>query len=215
VSEDTSKKINPNLKLVLEIGPVILFVLAYNFGAPYAVMLGLPEAVQKPIFLGTLVLMVLTPISIAVSWMITRTVPIMPAVTLLTVMVFGGIAIYTQDAFYKKVQPTIVNMLFGSILLGGLLFGKSVLRMVMDMAFDLDEEGWMKLTWRWGVFFLFMAGVNEIVWRNFSEEFWVGFKLWGMTGLTMAFVLSQMPVMMRHALEETDADSKNKKGDDS
>ncbi|MEM9678190.1 MAG: septation protein A, partial [Pseudomonadota bacterium] len=164
--------------------------------------LGLPEAVQKPIFLGTLVLMILTPLSIAVSWFITRTVPAMPVVTLVIVMVFGAIAIYTQDAFYKKVQPTIVNLLFSSLLLGGLLFGKSVLRMVMDTAFDLDDEGWAKLTWRWGVFFLFMAGVNEVVWRNFSEEFWVSFKLWGMSGLTMAFVISQMPVMMKHAIED-------------
>lgn len=205
VSEETTKKqINPNLKLVLEIGPVIIFVLAYNFGAPYAVMLGLPEAVQKPIFLGTLVLMVLTPISIFVSWMLTRTVPAMPLVTLVIVMVFGALAIYTQDAFYKKVQPTIVNILFGTVLLSGLLFGKSVLRMVMDMAFDLDDEGWTKLTFRWGVFFLFLAGVNEIVWRNFSEEFWVSFKLWGMTGITMLFVVSQMPTMMRHSIEEDD-----------
>ncbi|MEO0547773.1 MAG: septation protein A [Pseudomonadota bacterium] len=203
MSEDKIEKhISPGLKLVLEVGPVVLFVLAYNFGAPYAVMLGLPEAVQKPIFLGTLVLMILTPLSIAVSWFITRTVPAMPVVTLVIVMVFGAIAIYTQDAFYKKVQPTIVNLLFSSLLLGGLLFGKSVLRMVMDTAFDLDDEGWAKLTWRWGVFFLFMAGVNEVVWRNFSEEFWVSFKLWGMSGLTMAFVISQMPVMMKHAIED-------------
>jgi len=203
VSEDKIKKhIDPTLKLVLEIGPVVLFVLAYNFGAPYAPMLGLPEAVHKPIFLGTLVLMICTPVSILTSWFLTRTVPAMPLVTLVIVMVFGAIAIYTQDAFYKKVQPTIVNMLFASVLLGGLLFGKSVLRMVMDTAFDLDDEGWAKLTWRWGVFFIFLAGVNEFVWRSFSEEFWVSFKLWGMSGLTMLFVISQAPVMMKHAVEE-------------
>ncbi|MEL6967076.1 MAG: septation protein IspZ, partial [Pseudomonadota bacterium] len=133
---DTAEKkhINPTLKLVLEVGPVVLFVLAYNFGAPYAPMLGLPEAVHKPIFLGTLVLMVLTPLAILVSWTITRTIPAMPLVTLSIVMVFGAIAIYTQDPFYKKVQPTIVNMIFATVLLGGLLFGKSVLRMVMDTA---------------------------------------------------------------------------------
>jgi intracellular septation protein len=92
--------------------------------------------------------------------------------------------------------------LFGVALLGGLYFGKSLLKIIMDSAFSMDDEGWRILTFRWGLFFLFLAVVNEIVWRNFSEGFWVGFKLWGMTGLSMAFVLSQTPMMQRHALEE-------------
>ena len=75
------------------------------------------------------------------------------------------------------------------------------------MAFPLDDEGWKKLTLRWGVFFLFLAVVNEIVWRNTSEGFWVGFKFWGMTGLTMVFVMTQMPLMMRHSTEPQDDDS--------
>lgn len=203
MSNSSEAQINPGLKLALELGPVILFVLAYNFGEPYAPLLGLPEAVHKPIFLGTLVLMVATPIAIAVSYILTRKIPAMPLVTLVVVMIFGAITIYTQDAFFKKIQPTIVNTIFGAVLIGGMVFGKSFLKTVMDQAFAIDEEGWTKLTWRWGYFFLFLAVVNEIVWRNFSESFWVSFKLWGMTSLSFLFILSQMPLLMRHSTEPT------------
>lgn len=195
-------KINPALKFALEMGPIAFFVLAYNQGDRLIGYLNLPETLQKPIFLATAVIMVATLISIAVSWFVTRTLPAMPMVTAVVVSVFGGLTLYLQDDTFIKLKPTIINCLFGFTLLGGLAFGKSFLRTVFGTAFELDEEGWMKLTLRWGIFFLVLAAVNEIVWRNFSEGFWVGFKFWGMTGLSMLFVLSQMPLMMRHAPQE-------------
>ena len=88
-----------------------------------------------------------------------------------------------------------------------MFFGRSFLRIVMGPAFQLDDEGWNKLTWRWGFFFLFLAVVNEIVWRNFSEGFWVGFKFWGMTGLSFLFVLTQVPLMNKHALPDEDEEA--------
>jgi intracellular septation protein len=119
------------------------------------------------------------------------------------VFVFGGLTLWLQDATFIKMKPTIVNTLFGGVLLGGLVFGRSLLGYVFESAFKLDAEGWRKLTLRWGVFFLFLAVVNEIVWRNFSEATWVAFKVWGIMPITIAFTLSQMPLIMRHSTDDT------------
>ncbi len=196
------KKISPVLKVILEFGPIALFVLVYNRGDWIISNFDLPVFLQKPIFLATIVIMATTLVSIVASWALTRTLPAMPMVTAVIVSIFGGLTLYLQDDTFIKLKPTIINTLFGVALLAGLAFGKSFLKIVFGPAFQLDEEGWMKLTMRWGVFFLFLAIVNEIVWRNFSESFWVGFKFWGMTGLSFLFVLSQTPLMMRHALEK-------------
>ena len=198
------KRINPALKTGLEIGPVILFVLSYNFGDRLIAFFHLGEPFSKPIFLATAVIMVTTLIAIAVSWIVTRTLPAMPIVTAVVVSIFGGLTLYLQDDTFIKLKPTIINTLFGITLIAGMMMGKSFLRVVMGSAFQMDDDGWAKLTWRWGFFFLVLAIVNEIVWRNFSESFWVGFKFWGMTGLTMLFVMSQMPLMMKHGTEEKD-----------
>ena len=146
--------------------------------------------------------MAATAVSIGLSLILTKTVPAMPIVTLVVVTFFGGLTLYFQNETFIKIKPTIINSLFGFALLGGLMFKKSFLKTVMGMAFPIDDEGWRILTLRWGLFFLVLAVVNEIVWRNFSEGFWVGFKFWGMTGLTMLFVFSQMPLIMKHTVEE-------------
>lgn len=117
-------------------------------------------------------------------------------------LVFGALTLYLQDDVFIKMKPTIVNALFGVVLLGGLAFGKSLLGYVFDSAFRLDAEGWRKLTLRWGVFFLFLAVVNEVVWRNFSTDFWVAFKVWATLPITVLFTAVQMPLIMRHSVEE-------------
>ena len=196
------QSVSPGLKLLLELGPIALFVLAYNFGDRIAPALGITGILEQPLFLATAVLMVVTPITIAASWYLTRALPAMPLVTLVIVTIFGALTLYFQDGLFIKIKPTIINTLFGLALLGGLAIVKSFLKILMDAAFDLTDEGWKKLTFRWGLFFLFLAVVNEIVWRNFSESFWVGFKFWGMTGLTFLFVLSQTPLLQRHSVSE-------------
>ena len=113
----------------------------------------------------------------------------MPLVSGVVVFVFGGLTLWLQDDIFIKMKPTIVNTLFGGVLLGGLLFGKSLLGYVFDSAFSLDAEGWRKLTLRWGLFFLFLAVLNEIVWRSFSTDFWVAFKVWGIMPITLLFTL--------------------------
>ena len=205
MSVTENNEISPGLKSTLEMGPIGLFVIVYYFGQSIIDFAGMEGALAKPIFLATIVLMIITPITVFISWMMTRTLPAMPIVTVVVLTVFGGLTLYLQDETFIKLKPTIINSLFGAALIGGLFFGKSLLQIVMGPAFSLDDEGWKKLTFRWGLFFFFLAIVNEVVWRNFSESFWVGFKLWGMTGLSFLFIASQMPMIMRHSVEDKEA----------
>ena len=117
-------------------------------------------------------------------------------------LIFGALTLYFDNNLFIKLKPTIVNCLFGSALLGGLAFGRSLLSVLLDSALQLDETGWRKLTFRWGVFFFVLAGLNEIVWRTQSDLFWSGFKFFGTMPLTVVFALAQVPLIMKHELKE-------------
>ena len=194
--------INPALKLVLELGPLMVFFFANTRGEWLAQKFPILTDFGGPIFIATGLFMIATVIALAASWMLVRTLPIMPLVSGVVVLVFGALTLYLRDDIFIKMKPTIVNTLFGAILLGGLVFGKSLLGYVFDSAFRLDAEGWRKLTLRWGLFFLFLAVLNEVVWRNFSTDFWVAFKVWATIPITILFTASQMPLIMRHSVDE-------------
>jgi intracellular septation protein len=195
-------EINPLLKLGLELGPLLVFFFANTRGEWLAGKFPALGALGGPIFIATGLFMVATAIALVVSWMLTRTLPIMPLVSGIVVFVFGALTLWLQDDVFIKMKPTIVNTLFGVVLLGGLAFGKSLLGYVFESAFKLDAEGWRKLTMRWGAFFLFLAVANELVWRNFPTDTWVAFKVWGIMPITLIFTISQMPMIMRHSIEE-------------
>ncbi|TGP22016.1 MULTISPECIES: septation protein A [unclassified Mesorhizobium] len=194
--------LNPLLKLVLELGPLLVFFFANARGEWLVQKVPALGELGGPIFVATGLFMAATAIALIASWLLTRTLPIMPLVSGVVVLIFGALTLYLQDDIFIKMKPTIVNTLFGCVLLGGLFFGKSLLGYVFDSAFSLDAEGWRKLTFRWGLFFLFLALVNEVVWRNFSTDAWVTFKVWGIMPITLLFTFSQMPLIMRHSLEE-------------
>ena len=202
-TDSAKKQINPLLKLALEIGPLIVFFFANARGEWLTATFPVLEAFGDPIFLATGLFMIATAVALSVSWLLVRSLPIMPLVSGVVVFVFGALTLWLQDDIFIKMKPTIVNTLFGVVLLGGLAFGKSLLGYVFESAFRLDAEGWRKLTRRWGLFFLFLAIVNEIVWRNFSTDAWVAFKVWGIMPITLAFTMTQMPLIMRHSLDET------------
>jgi intracellular septation protein len=177
------KKMNPWLKFALELGPLVVFFAANS---------------RAGLFWATGIFMAATALSLIVSWVLIRRVPIMPLVTGVVVLIFGGLTLYLQDELFIKLKPTIVNVLFGTALLTGLFFGKSLLAVVFEAAFDLTAEGWRKLTFRWAIFFLFLAVLNEVIWRNFSTDFWVAFKVWGVMPLTFMFALCQIPLLTRY-----------------
>jgi intracellular septation protein len=195
---------NPILKLALELGPLIVFFFANARGTQLAAQFPALGSLGGPIFIATALFMAATIISLVVSYAIARTVPIMPLVSGAVVMVFGLLTLYLHDDTFIKMKPTIINTLFGTILLAGLYFGKSFLKIVFDAAFQIDEAGWKKMTFRWGLFFLFLAVINEIVWRNTTTDVWVTFKVWAVMPITLLFTLSQLPLIMRHSTEEKD-----------
>ena len=197
-------KINPILKLALELGPLVLFFFVNARGEALIERFGMQELFPEPIFLATGVFMVAMLISLAVSWILTRHLAVMPLITGVVVLVMGGLTLWLQDDIFIKVKPTIVNTFFGVVLLLGLMFGRSLLAYVFDAAFSLDAEGWRKLTLRWGFFFLFLAAVNEVVWRTQTTDFWVAFKVWGIMPITMIFAMAQLPLMQRHMIEGPD-----------
>ena len=202
-SDPRRKEINPLLKLALELGPLLVFFFANARGARLAEQFPALAALGGPIFVATGLFMLATAVALAASWLLTRTLPIMPLVSGVVVFVFGALTLWLQDDVFIKMKPTIVNTLFGVVLLGGLLFGRSLLGYVFDSAFRMDAEGWRKLTLRWGLFFLLLAVLNEVIWRSFSTDTWVAFKVWGIMPLTLLFTLSQMPLIMRHSVDES------------
>ena len=191
------RQINPLLKLALELGPLAVFFFANARGAWLAGMFPALAALGGPIFVATALFIVATLIALAVSFALTRTLPVMPFITGIVVLVFGGLTLWLQNDTFIKMKPTIVNALFGFTLLGGLLFGRSLLGYVFDAVFQLTDRGWRQLTFRWGLFFLVLAVLNEIVWRSVSTDAWVSFKVFGIMPLTFVFALSQMPLINR------------------
>jgi len=193
--------LNPLLKLALELGPLLVFFFANARGAWLTQKFPVLAEFGGPIFVATGLFMAATAIALLVSWLLTRTLPIMPLVSGIVVLVFGALTLYLQDDVFIKMKPTIVNTLFGGVLLGGLFFGKSLLGYVFDSAFSLDAEGWRKLTFRWGLFFFVLAALNEVVWRTQTQDFWVAFKVWGVMPLTMLFALAQTPLILKHEIK--------------
>jgi intracellular septation protein len=154
------------------------------------------------IFLATAVFVAASLVSLVLTKSLLRHWPRMAIVNAFVVVVFGGLTLWFRDETFIKLKPTIVNTLFGVILLGGLVTGRSLLAYVLDSVMQLTAEGWRKLTLRWGLFFFVLAALNEVVWRNFSTDTWVSFKVFGIMPITLAFALAQTPLILRHAIDD-------------
>jgi len=206
-------QLSPGLRLALDFGPLLLFFVANMRPALFAPLLApfLPAELlagpQAGIFAATAAFIPAVLAALAVGYIKTRHLPVMPLVTAIVVVVFGGLTLFLQDEQFIKLKPTIVYVLFGVVLLGGLAFGKPLLGMVFDSVFNLTDEGWRKLTLRWGVFFFALAVVNEIIWRTQSTDFWVAFKVFGVLPLTFIFAALQYPLLTKYAAPEP-ADAK-------
>ncbi len=199
---------NAFLKLALEMGPLMVFFLGNSKPELLKPLLRpmlpatLLDGPQSGIFVATAAFMIAMLVSLVLTRVLLKKLPIMPLVSGVVVLIFGGLTLWLQDDLFIKLKPTIVNTLFGTVLLGGLALGKPLLPYVLDSVFKLTQEGWKQLTLRWGLFFFLLAAINEIVWRMFSTDFWVSFKVWGVMPLTIIFAMSQMGLLQRYGLNE-------------
>ena len=192
------------MKLALDIGPLLLFFFANSRPALFEPLIRpiIPAAVatgdRAGIFVATAVFMVAIVVALVASYVLTRRLPIMAMVSAVVVVVFGGLTLFLQDELFIKLKPTIIYVLFSTILFGGIVFGKNLLAMVFDQMFHLTPEGWRKLTIRWAIFFLVLAVLNEAVWRTQSTDTWVAFKVFGVMPLTFVFAMLQMPLLKKY-----------------
>jgi len=196
-AEERKEDASQLVRLAIELGPLVVFFLLNSRAHQ---IFGNEQA--ENIFYATGIFMVATVISLGYSYARFRKVPTMPLVSGIFILIFGALTIWLQDELFIKVKPTIVNGLFATGLLGAAALGKPILKQLFDGAFRITDKGWMVLTIRWGLFFVFLAIVNEVVWRNFSTDFWVSFKLFGIMPLTIIFGMAQIPILTKYALRE-------------
>jgi intracellular septation protein len=192
------RSINPIVKLVLEVGPIAVFFLAYRM-APVPDGLGVAERQLEQILFSTKVFVPTILAALAVSYALTRKLPRMAVITAVVVTIFGGLTLVLRDDTFVKMKPTILYGLFAGILGFGLLRGQSYLRYLMDEIIPMREEGWIKFTTRFVVFYLLLAVLNEIVWRSFGTDAWVNFRTFVLPLANVGFVLSQVPLFQRYA----------------
>lgn len=178
---------NSIIKFCTEIGPLAVFFIGYK-------LYGLIPA--------TGALIVTTLIALAITFHYERKIPILPLVSAVFLTIMGAVTIFSGNTVFLKMKPTLVNILFSTILLCGVYYKKGLIKYVMGHALPLTEEGWIKFSFRWGMLFLLLACLNEVIWRNFSEDFWVKFKVFGMFPLTIIFMLMQIPFLKKHSLSK-------------
>ena len=196
------KKINPWLKIGLELGPILVFFIAFGRFKAQTVMLGGTE--YGGFIIATAIFVPLIVITTLILWRLTGRLVPMQIATLVLVLVFGGLSVWFNDERFFKMKPTLIYLLFAGILGWGLLKGQSYLAVVLDEAMPLEHAGWMILTRRLAVFFVGLAVLNEVIWRTMSDQAWVNFKTFGLTAAVFLFFMTQSGVFKRHEVVDKD-----------
>jgi intracellular septation protein len=178
-------------KTILDFAPLALFFVAYKFAGLYA---------------ATATVIVACIASLGVGWWFDRKISPVPLFTAVIVAVLGGLTLYLQNATFIKMKPTIVYALLGFCLIGGELSDKSVMKHILGTTVRMDAAGCRGMAMRFGGFFLVMAAINELIWRNYSENFWVNYHTFGAMALTVLFAVSQAPFLAKHIAEEPPTD---------
>jgi len=183
----------PLVRIASDLGPLILFFGSFELYGIYA---------------ATAVFMAAVLAALGFGYWRERKLSPMPLFTAVLVVIFGGLTLYLKDATFIKMKPTVLYAFFGLLLVGGLKFNRLFIKYVFEHAFNLYEDGWRKLTWRWGIFFLVLAVLNEIIWRSFSTSIWVDFKVFGIMPLILLFALAQTPLVLKHEMSGTNDSGK-------
>ena len=150
---------------------------------------------------ATASLVITSILAAAILWVMEKKLPLVPLIVAGVVTIFGGITVYSGDSSFIKLKPTIVNLILAVILLGGVFKGKGLLKGLFSSALSMEDKHWLIFSKRWAVFFIILAVINEVVWRNFSEDIWVDFKLFGILGLTFVFMILNIPFLNKHSQE--------------
>jgi len=178
------------LKFVTDFGPLLIFFTVY-YKSGNNLSIAIP-----PLIIATL-------IAVLISYMVEKKIPYLPLVGGIIISVFGGLTLYFNNPIFLYLKPTIVNIIFALVLFMGRVFlNKNLLKYFFQNAFQIDETGWDKLNTRWILFFIFLALINELVWRTQTEVVWVNFKVWGMLPLTFVFTAFQIPLINKHKIDE-------------
>jgi intracellular septation protein len=176
--------------VLVELGPAILFMVVYNVARR--------QDEANAIFIGTGVFMAATLAALAYALFVQKRVPPMLLVTAAIVLIFGGLTLWLKNELFVFLKPTIINLLFAAAIFGGLLLGRNPLKLLLSEALTLPEPVWRTLALRFGCFYVFLAGLNEVIWRSFSEAFWVNFKVLGVLPISIGFMLLNAPLIVRH-----------------
>ncbi|MBS0314069.1 MAG: septation protein A [Proteobacteria bacterium] len=189
-----TRELSPGLRMAIDFGPLAVFFLAYNLTRGLDLV---------KVMVATAAFMIATVAAMIVSRVKAGRISPMLWITGTLVVIFGGLTLWLHNDSFIKMKPTIVYAMFAIILGYGLATSKPLLKMLLETAYPgLNETGWRKLTVNWIGFFVFMALLNEAVWRTQSTAFWVGFKLWGAIPLTLLFAIANIPMLMKHGLSD-------------
>ena len=176
------------LKFITDFGPLLIFFIVY-----YKSGKDLTAAIP-PLIIATIT-------AVALVYFIEKKIPYVPLIGGIVITLFGGLTLYFNNPIFIYMKPTIVNLIFASVLIvSNILYKKNFLKIFLQSAFQLDDIGWNKLNFRWAYFFIFLAFLNEIVWRTQPEVIWVNFKVWGILPITFIFTVIQVPLINRHKL---------------
>ena len=178
------------IKFLTDFGPLLIFFIIY-FKNGHDLKLAIP-----PFILATL-------LSLAIIYFLDKKIPMMPLTSGIIITLFGGLTLYFDNKIFFYMKPTVVNLIFAAVLFFGKFFTqKPLLKIFFQNSIKLQNEGWQKLSYRWIYFFIFIAVLNELVWRTQTEMFWVNFKVWGLLPISFLFIASQMPLMNKYKITE-------------
>jgi len=180
---------NPQLRRSLvDFGPLLLFFIAYRL---------------FDLYVATATIMVAAVAALVLGFFFDRKLHPLPVATAVIVLIFGGLTLYLNNKMFIKIKPTLIYTLFAGVLLGGLWFNRPFVKYILGSALVMEEHSWRVLTFRFGSFFIAMAILNELIWRNFSESFWVNYHTFGGIALPILFCFSQVPFLLKHQTEKT------------
>ena len=172
------------LKFIVDVGPLVVFFIFFKK--------------TGNIIDAIIPLIIATTIAIIISYILEKRIPMMPTIGGVILIIFGGLSYYFENKIFFYMKPTIINILFAGTLMVGNYLNRPLLKYLMGSAINLSDKGWFELSKRWIIFFIFLAGLNEIIWRYFTEETWVNFKVFGIITLTFIFSLSLFPVIKKY-----------------